>query len=92
MEQMQPFTGTVVLFPLSWRHALVRQTAARVLKQNGDQADKLWRLAVGRLRRDLSALGFLSPDEIEDELHSFAVKVDEQIRQSRDGYYDGSAA
>lgn len=92
MEQKRPFSGTVVLFPLSWRHSLVRQTAARVLRQNGDQADKQWRLAVGRLRRDLSRLGFLSPDQIEDELHSFAVTVDAHIRQGHDGYYDGSAA
>lgn len=82
---------TVLLFPLSKRVGKVRQTAVKLLRRHGDDADLYWKQVVAANRRHLERVG-LDEHQIAAELRAFfdAVQV-EMARQSYSGRTGGAA-
>ncbi|MBD0416524.1 DUF6074 family protein [Oryzicola mucosus] len=81
MEQKQRISGTIVVFPVARRMALIRETVDILLKRHGKSADRFWHRALARLDAELVNSGLLDRAEIDRQIDAFASAVMRAIRE-----------
>ncbi|MEZ5781839.1 MAG: DUF6074 family protein [Rhizobiaceae bacterium] len=80
--------GDIVVFPLSRRISLVRETAELIRKKQPEAASRFWKLTVRRLWAEMQVRG-LAEHEIELEVGAFADAV---MEVHTDGLWQGGGA
>lgn len=84
-------SACIVVFPLDRRSSLIAETVSRLLSMPPVRADAFWLALVSRLRRELTAVGVLTP-EADRMLDRFRVAVDRAFCAADDAASTGGDA
>ncbi len=72
--------GRVIPFPMAGQACRVRQTVERLMRANGNAADRFWKTTIAEERARMEAIG-VSPAVIDEELRTFAKTVFARIHE-----------